>query len=137
MIVGLPGTGIGGLFYLFMTFWMPFNEIVRVFQGRSSIERWKFIAFNWAVVGAILAILWLTMLAMKSILILSGFEKPKGLLEAGLAPALAAETNSFFASAGWASAISLVILVGIVHVLRVTVGRRGRVAAAPVAATRK
>lgn len=127
MVVGLPGTGIGGLFYLFMAFWMPFHELYRLVRGRSSLERWRFIALNWMIVGGILACLWLTMLAMKSALILTGFDKPRGVLEkTGLVAGLASETNVFFASAGWASAISLVALVAIVHILRLTVGRSAK-----------
>lgn len=125
MVVGLPGTGIGGLFYLFMAFWMPFHELYRLARGRSSIERWRFIALNWLVVGGILACLWVTMLVMKSVLIMTGLDKPRGVLEkSGLVAGLANETNVFFASAGWASAMSLVALVVIVHILRLTVGRK-------------
>lgn len=128
MVVGLPGTGIGGLFYLFMTLWMPVHECYRLITGRSTLERWRFIAFNWLIVAGILAVLWLTMLAMKSTLILTGFDKPRGVLETtGLVAGLASETNGFFASAGWASALSLVILVAIVHILRLTVGRSAKV----------
>lgn len=127
MVVGLPGTGIGGLFYLFMAFWMPFHELYRLARGRSSIERWRFIAINWLVVGGILACLWVTMLVMKSVLILTGLDKPRGVLEhTGLVSGLAGETNTFFASAGWASAMSLVALVVIVHVLRLTAGRTAK-----------
>ncbi|MDX2115670.1 MAG: hypothetical protein SFZ24_08635 [Planctomycetota bacterium] len=124
MVVGLPGTGIGGLFYLFMALWMPLHELYRLARGRSSLERWRFIAINWVIVGGILACLWVTMLVVKSLLILTGLDKPKGLLEnAGLLDGLASETNSLFASAGGASALSLVALVMIVQVLRFTVGR--------------
>lgn len=128
MVVGLPGTGIGGLFYLFMAFWMPFHELYRLARGRSSIERWRFIALNWLVVGGILACLWVTMLVMKSVLIMTGLDKPRGVLEkSGLVAGLANETNVFFASAGWASAMSLVALVVIVHILRLTAGRSAKV----------
>lgn len=127
MVVGLPGTGIGGLFYLFMAFWMPVHELKRVARGRSSLARWRFIAFNWVIVGGILGCLWATMLAMKSVLTLTGIESPKGVLAGtGLAPALARETTLFFASAGWASALSLVALVMIVHILRLTLGRSAK-----------
>lgn len=128
MVVGLPGTGIGGLFYLFMAFWMPFHELYRLARGRSSVERWRFIALNWMIVGGILGCLWLTMLVMKTTLILTGFDKPRGVLDkTGLVAGIANETNVFFASAGWASAMSLVALVAIVHILRLTVGRSARV----------
>lgn len=122
MIVGLPGTGIGGLFYLFMALWMPINELYRLVQGRSSLERWKFIAFNWIMVAGILGTLWVTMLGVKALMAWTGTEKPSAMLDAGIAQ----RTTEFFASAGWASAISLVVLVAIVHVLRLTVGRGAR-----------
>lgn len=125
MVVGLPGTGIGGLFYLFMALWMPIHESWRLVRGRSSLECWKFIAFNWLIVAGILACLWTTMAVMKTVLILTGFDQSRGLIEkSGFAAGLAGETNHFFASAGWASAMSLVLLVVIVHILRLTVGRR-------------
>jgi hypothetical protein len=122
MIVGLPGTGIGGLFYLFMAFWMPVNELYRLVQGRSTLERWKFIAFNWMMIGAILSTLWVTMLGVKALMAWTGTEKPSALVSTGIAQ----RTTEFFASAGWASAVSLIVLVGIVHVLRLTVGRGAR-----------
>jgi hypothetical protein len=35
MIAGIPGTGIGGLFYLLITLWMPFRELYLVLRKRS------------------------------------------------------------------------------------------------------
>jgi len=43
MFAGLPGIGVGTLFYILMAFWMPFRELPRVFQGTSSIDNWKLI----------------------------------------------------------------------------------------------
>jgi len=43
MFAGLPGVGVGTLFYILIAFWMPFRELPRVFQGTSSIENWKLI----------------------------------------------------------------------------------------------
>jgi tetratricopeptide (TPR) repeat protein len=34
--VGIPGAGIGGLFYLLSALWMPFREAWRILQGDSS-----------------------------------------------------------------------------------------------------
>jgi hypothetical protein len=33
---GLPGTGIGGLFYILVALWMPVCEVLRRWQGESS-----------------------------------------------------------------------------------------------------
>ena len=43
MFAGLPGIGVGTLFYVLMAFWMPVRELPRVFQGTSSLENWKLI----------------------------------------------------------------------------------------------
>ena len=44
MFAGLPGIGVGTLFYVLMAVWMPFYEIPRVFAGKSSLARWQLIA---------------------------------------------------------------------------------------------
>jgi hypothetical protein len=43
MFAGLPGIGVGTLFYVLMAFWMPIRELGRVAQGTSTIENWKLI----------------------------------------------------------------------------------------------
>jgi hypothetical protein len=45
MTAGLPGTGIGGLFYLLLVFWMPCRELYLLCRGRSSPQRWRAIGF--------------------------------------------------------------------------------------------
>lgn len=68
MFAGLPGTGIGGLFYLLMTIWMPFREAYLVTQGRSSMARWRFIGMRWVVFGAVLVVIWGQMLLMRGLM---------------------------------------------------------------------
>lgn len=41
MNAGMPGTGLGGLFYVVLALSMPLLEVVRTVQGRSSRERWR------------------------------------------------------------------------------------------------
>ncbi len=43
MFAGLPGIGVGTLFYVLMAFWMPLRELPRVLRGRSSVAMWKLI----------------------------------------------------------------------------------------------
>ena len=43
MFAGLPGVGVGTLFYILIAFYMPFRELPRVFNGTSSIENWRLI----------------------------------------------------------------------------------------------
>lgn len=54
MTAGLPGTGIGGLFYLLLVFWMPCREIYLLCRGRSSLARWRAIAFFMSMTLAII-----------------------------------------------------------------------------------
>lgn len=41
MNAGLPGTGLGGIFYLLLALAMPVREIYLTARGRSSRERWR------------------------------------------------------------------------------------------------
>jgi hypothetical protein len=58
MTAGLPGAGIGGLFYFCLVLLMPLREIYLTALGRSSRARWKMVAFQYAMVGGILVALW-------------------------------------------------------------------------------
>jgi hypothetical protein len=44
MFAGLPGIGVGTLFYVAMALWMPVRELPRVASGTSSVARWRLIA---------------------------------------------------------------------------------------------
>ena len=57
MTVGIPGTGIGGIFYLLLAIAMPVRELGLAFRGRSSWERWRFIALQWSLIGGMLGIM--------------------------------------------------------------------------------
>jgi hypothetical protein len=52
---GLPGTGLGGLFYLLLAFWMPLAELPRTIQGRSSRARWRHVGTQFALACGIVA----------------------------------------------------------------------------------
>src|SRR4029079_10160423 len=43
MFAGLPGIGVGTLFYVLTALWMPIRESVRLVKGESSAERWRLI----------------------------------------------------------------------------------------------
>jgi hypothetical protein len=40
MFAGLPGIGVGTLFYVLLAFGMPFTELIRLARGQSSVARW-------------------------------------------------------------------------------------------------
>ena len=44
MFAGLPGIGVGTLFYVLMALWMPVRELPRLVNGTSSAARWRLIA---------------------------------------------------------------------------------------------
>lgn len=58
MTAGLPGTGIGGLFYLLLVFWMPCRELYLLCRRRSNPQRWRDIAFYASLTLAIVVTTW-------------------------------------------------------------------------------
>jgi hypothetical protein len=54
---GLPGTGLGGLFYVLLALWMPVAELYATLRGRSSLARWRQVGAHFAlacgIVGAV------------------------------------------------------------------------------------
>jgi hypothetical protein len=58
MIAGVPGTGIGGLFYMLLVLWMPFRLVSARMRGRivTAAEWWvaaKLFSFGAAIVLAL------------------------------------------------------------------------------------
>ena len=60
MNVGLPGTGIGGLFYIVTALLMPLFELIQLLRGRSNAARWRCVAAQTGMATAIVAALWAT-----------------------------------------------------------------------------
>jgi hypothetical protein len=58
MTVGLPGTGIGGFFYLISALVMPAHELIFLIRGRSSLARWKIVGRQTAIAMGIIAGIW-------------------------------------------------------------------------------
>ncbi len=55
MNVGLPGTGIGGLFYLVTALCMPLLELARtLWRGQLDVHRWRVAWLQASLAGAIL-----------------------------------------------------------------------------------
>lgn len=52
MTAGLPGAGIGGLFFVLSAYFMLVVEVQRTVRGRSSRERWRGVLRNVAVATA-------------------------------------------------------------------------------------
>src|SRR6266545_493155 len=63
MTVGVPGTGIGGMFYLLSALAMPLRQAYRSLRRRPSSGRWggwRVVAGQTAMTGGILAAIWVT-----------------------------------------------------------------------------
>ena len=58
MMAGLPGSGIGGMFYVGLTLFMPFRELYRAVRGKSRAKHWSFIGIQVGFVVAIAAGMW-------------------------------------------------------------------------------
>ncbi|MBJ7359832.1 hypothetical protein [Nocardioides sp.] len=64
---GLPGTGLGGLFYVLLAFWMPVAELPRTLRGQSSRARWRRIGSQFALACGIVAAVSSTAVASVSV----------------------------------------------------------------------
>ena len=64
MIAGLPGTGIGGLFYILLALISPIVEVYRRRRGDTGPTRISTIAFHLAMVLGIAGTLWLCGIAV-------------------------------------------------------------------------
>lgn len=60
MTVGVPGTGIGGMFYLVSALAMPLRQAYRALRRRPSSGKWRVVAGQTAMTGGILAAIWVT-----------------------------------------------------------------------------
>ncbi len=131
MVVGVPGTGIGGLFYLIAACSMPLVECWRWVRGERSPQgmRWGFILGQLALMGGIVG----AMTAQAVIAKRAFAWWAANTSDAELARNLELLVNQHTgATAGFATFASITMLLAVgltVHVLRLTVGRRRRVGA--------
>lgn len=79
MTVGLPGTGIGGMFYLLSALAMPFTEAYRYMRGRSS-SPWRVMAAQMAITGGILAAMGATAWLVGAVIAASRRVLPAGVI---------------------------------------------------------
>ena len=122
MTAGLPGTGIGGVFYLLLAVLMPFRELVRLLRGKSSVQRWAVIATQWGYVTAIGLTMWLEMWGLE---ILVTWGQRKGWLAANAGGTQGVWGNG----AAWAAVASLLSLTAVfltIHTLRLALRWRRR-----------
>lgn len=61
MSAGLPGLGLGGLFFVISALLAPLFELRRVLQGRSSTEAWRQVGRQFAIAVAMIVAVDLTL----------------------------------------------------------------------------
>ena len=65
MTAGLPGTGIGGIFYVILAAVMPVLEAGRAMRRQSSLRRFGMVAGHFALSAGIVGALWLEWWGLK------------------------------------------------------------------------
>jgi hypothetical protein len=125
MFAGLPGIGVGTLFFVLLAFAMPFTEMVRVVRGQSSLKRWGRIALQ--LVHA-LSIILSVMVAERVLMYLLGQAGPESLHPARLLNRGLADSapQSFLAAPITASLMVLALVLGVAELLRIISSARGR-----------
>jgi len=120
MSPGLPGTGIGGLFYLLSAIWMPFYEVGRVSMGRGR-RSWRMVTTQFALATGILAGIWLTGWLIGAVVVMNVMGVTVGQLtnQAG-AVGTVVNVVRMVAICGPLALLALVLLM--VHLLRLVVG---------------
>jgi hypothetical protein len=109
MFAGLPGIGVGTLFYVLTALWMPVKEIGCLVRGNSSRARWRLIAVQLLfAVGIIASIAFADRLLMR----LLGIESPTSATPAGFLHSRFASTLPESVLAAPITA-SLLLLVGV------------------------
>jgi hypothetical protein len=71
MTAGLPGVGIGGIFYLLCAFVMPFAELVNTLRGRTTWKRWQMVLTQFGFFCGIMAGFWITGFLLGKIIVRS------------------------------------------------------------------
>jgi hypothetical protein len=86
MSAGLPGLGLGGLFFIFSALLAPFPELWRTLRGRSDLASWRVIGRQMAQALAMVAAIDLTLRLTYVVLSAAGVGDPPAADEATVLP---------------------------------------------------
>jgi hypothetical protein len=106
MNAGLPGAGIGGLFYLAATLLLPVRSLTRRLRGRSDAVTWRQHTHHLSIAAGIMAGLWTAGWLL-------GFVVPQEMLHSttGVATLVATRTAIPLAAFGFGVGTLLVVLL--------------------------
>ncbi len=119
MIFGLPLTGLGSLFYLILTIWMPVREAHRTVRGKGCPRRWKQIAVSCSLMAGLFITMftqaWLISLLIPGASSMSS----QAMGTADFDRFAGAQTGGLVAGAIIVSFITLIMVAIVVHSLRI------------------
>jgi len=122
MVAGLPGTGIGGIFYFILAAMMPVREFLRTLQGKTSLKRWSVVSLQVLFVVGIFVSMWGEVWLLNCLLLWMKNSLSINCPMITSGPALTQTKTLAFASAS-ASLVSLAFVTLSVHALRLWVNR--------------
>jgi hypothetical protein len=73
---GLPGLGLGGLFFVLLALLAPFVELIRTARGRSSVAAWRAVGRQFALALTMVAAVELTLRLLYAIADATGLAGP-------------------------------------------------------------
>lgn len=114
MTAGLPGVGIGGIFYLVCALFMPLIEIVNTLRGRSSLKRWRMVGQQFGILCGIVGAFWGTGVALKALfgkLSAALVSYSPHLSQAALRESNIVKVQPFFLSLGVLAAVIVVLSI--------------------------
>jgi hypothetical protein len=119
MTPGIPGAGIGGLFYLASTFLLPFRSILRRWRGQPDPVPSRHLWHNVAMAGGVLAGLWMVGWLL-------AFIVPDDVLRAHTtSTGRIVSARTLLPVATFATAVAtLLVVLGAVEIARLTQARR-------------
>jgi hypothetical protein len=73
---GLPGLGLGGLFFVLLALLAPFVELIRTTRGRSSVAAWRAVGRQFALALTMVAAVELTLRLLYALADATGLAGP-------------------------------------------------------------
>lgn len=122
MNAGLPGTGIGGVFYLLSALWMPFHGIYKTLTEKNQPQRLRLIFSQVGLALGVIAGIWLAGWMLGELLVAKRAwlsSKPDEVIAATGAMPNAIKMTMVFLTIGL-----LLIVMGSVHVLKLVMRYR-------------